>query len=127
MMRWIAVLIMLVLVSSCNNKSSTPSDLIGKDKMADVLGDMMMADEFSIGYFAPDSSKAGRENNAGLYEKVFAIHAISKDQFIRSYKFYEADPIQLKVIFDSVNERFSRLRNGYYPREQKKSKEKIAD
>jgi hypothetical protein len=37
-----------------------------------------------------------------LYEHVFTIHHISKEDFYKSYRYYQQHPDKNKVLFDSL-------------------------
>lgn len=68
-----------------------------------VLWDIIQAERFSVLFLLKDSAKMNVQlEKFKLYEQVFAIHKISKDDFIKSYKYYLSRPDISKVIFDSI-------------------------
>lgn len=109
----IAVFAMLIcgMLSACSSSEKKPADLLPKDKMEKVLWDMVLADRFSSQYLLKDSLKVDvKTETFRLYEEVFAIHKINRDQFISSYKYYLNHPQVLKVMFDSISVRANRDR-----------------
>lgn len=71
-------------------------------KMQAVLWDVMQADEMAEYYSQKDSSFKELSKHADYYQKVFAIHKISKSDFARSMKYYQDHPASLKPILDSL-------------------------
>jgi hypothetical protein len=93
----------LVLVFvACTNKDKVPSDVLPKEKMGKVMFDMIQADRFSSQFLSKDSSKDIRMETFKLYEEVFTLHKITREEFIHSYKFYLSRPDLNKVLFDSL-------------------------
>ena len=68
-----------------------------------VMWDLIKAGEWHIQIIARDSALRNKKEDIRLYEQVFAIHGITKDQFYNSYKYYEAHPVQFKVLIDSLD------------------------
>jgi uncharacterized protein DUF4296 len=46
-----------------------------------------------------------KDKSIELYEQVFRIHNITKNEFQKSLDFYQARPDLLKIIFDSISSR----------------------
>jgi hypothetical protein len=76
-----------------------------------VMWDLMKADEWYLMKTLKDSTVKKQKENIRLFEQVFYIHGITKDRFYNSYRYYEAHPLQMKVLFDSVDQFSSRERN----------------
>lgn len=89
----------------------------GKKKVLDintmklVMWDLLKADEWYVRQTLKDSTVKKKKENINLYNKVFGIHGISKEQFYMSYHFYEAHPIDYKILLDSVETFANRERN----------------
>ena len=85
-------LLFFCFLLSCANRDAIPSGIIPKNEMEKVLWDMIQADQFSKQFIARDSVK--RKNldseTMKLYNEVFQIHHITKDEFQKSYQFYIA-------------------------------------
>lgn len=101
---------------ACTNRNSIPSDVMNQDKMESVMWDMIQADRFSSQFLERDSAakKDIKTENLKLYERVFQLHKISRDEFIRSFNFYLSRPDLNKVIFDSMSARAERRRAELY-------------
>ena len=97
---------------SCTDKDKIPKGVLPKDKMESVLWDMLEAERYRT-TFIKDSSKMKTETFK-LYAEVFAIHKITKDQFIKSYKFYMSRPDIARDMFDSLSTKANRRREDMY-------------
>jgi parvulin-like peptidyl-prolyl isomerase len=67
-----------------------------------VMWDMMKADELYMRILGKDSTARFRKENIRLYEEVLLLHKTTKGQFDSSYKYYEAHPIEFKLLIDSL-------------------------
>ncbi len=108
---------MIVLIAaslSCNNKANVPAGIIAVDKMTSILGDMMLADNYANEFIVLDSLQTRKEENAKFYAQIFSIYGTDRQQFVKSYKYYEGEPATLKLIYDSLYERMNRLRSTHY-------------
>jgi hypothetical protein len=59
-----------------------------------------------------DSSKDQKTETFKLYAQVFELNKISKDEFIKSYKFYMGRPDIAREIFDSLSSQAAKLREN---------------
>lgn len=99
-MKNLLILFFAVFIFSC--KSSVPDDVLPPKKMQAVLWDVMQADAMAEYYAMNDSTFTGLSKHVDYYQKVFSIHKISKEDFIRSLTYYENNPARLKPILDSI-------------------------
>jgi hypothetical protein len=97
----------------CSDKDKIPEGVLPKDKMQMVLWDMIQAERFRES-FIRDSSKDLKAETFKLYAQVFEIHKISKDEFVKSYKFYIGRPDIARVMFDSLATKANRRREEMY-------------
>lgn len=100
-------------VVSCTDKDKIPAGVLPKDKMEKVLWDMIQADRYRES-FVHDSALDLKKEQFKLYAQVFEIHQITKDEFIKSYKFYMSRPDITRVLFDSLATRANRRREELY-------------
>jgi len=100
---------------SCTDKDKIPKGVLGKEKMEKVLWDMIEAERFRE-TFIRDSSKDLKAETFKLYAQVFKIHKVSKEEFIKSYKFYMGRPDIAREMFDSLATRANRRREEMYAR-----------
>lgn len=111
-MKWIAACLLVVIFAACTNNDKIPKGIIGKDKMEKIMWDMLMADRYVNLYITnkKDSTIDKKEDAAEVYERVFRMHGITRDEFIKSYKFYLSRPDITKVLFDSISARADKRR-----------------
>lgn len=90
---------------SCKqNDRRIPRDMLSPKKMQEVLWDMMRADIFVNDYVSKKDSAADKKRESiQLYQQILHIHGISKEEFQKSYAFYQTRPVLLKSIMDSLN------------------------
>ena len=111
----LALPFLVLFAIACTNTTKTPTSVISKQKMEAVLWDLIQADRFSTLFLARDSAEVNISlENIKLYQQVFQVHKISKDDFIKSYKFYLSRPDITKVIFDSIAVKAERQRADIY-------------
>jgi Domain of unknown function (DUF4296) len=107
------IIILLVSVG-CTNQYKVPSDILPKEKMEAVLWDMIVADRYSAAILVKDTTKKIREETFKLYEQVFSIHKVSRQQFIKSFKWYLERPDIAQVMLDSLAAGANRRREEMY-------------
>ena len=96
------LLFIIVISWFCSCKSAVPKDILPPSKMQAVLWDLMQADEMADYYLPSDSSFKGLSKHVDYYNKVFAMHRVSKDVFTKSLKYYQDHPANLKPVLDSL-------------------------
>ena len=97
--------ILSIFLVGCTKKT------IPLNKMKVIVWDMACADELYLEKMNKDSSLIKKKENIRLYEQVFLVHKISKDEFYNSYKFYQEHADQYKILIDSVQDYATRQRN----------------
>ena len=117
----IGIGILCWVLTGCSNKDQAPAGILPKEKMEEVLWDMIQAERFTSTFVAKDSSKNVKTENFKLYAQVFSIHQITKEEFIKSYKFYLSRPDIARVMFDSLASKANRRREEQYQSESKKA------
>lgn len=98
------------------------------------MWDVLQADEMAEYYSLKDSTFRGLTKHVDYYQKVFAIHKITKDDFTKSLSYYENHPAALKTILDSVQKFGERLqkkdslnKNPYGQARRDSNKRKFTD
>jgi hypothetical protein len=100
-------IIALILFFSCTQKTKIPDAILPPDKMEKLLMDMLRAEEF-LNQRQPDSAIVDSFNRIKLYQSVLALHKTTKEDFKKSFTFYEAHPDLLKVVLDSMHNKATR-------------------
>jgi len=103
-MKSFIIFIITVLFFSCSKKEKQNGVLPASD-MKLVLADMIRADMFIMDFVAKDSTKNKKNESIKLYEEIFRIHKISKEQFKKSIDYYENHPADFQPILDSLAQR----------------------
>ncbi|HEY0678466.1 MAG TPA: DUF4296 domain-containing protein [Chitinophagaceae bacterium] len=118
MSRVLLFLIVVVFFTACG-KNDRPDDTLSRTKMENIIWDMVMADEYLQTILLKDTAitdiKAERYK---LYEQVFKLHNISREQFRKSYEYYASRPQDSKVLFDSLSARANRRIEEVYKNPQ---------
>lgn len=96
------VLFGLVILFSCGQKNTVPSGILKPAKMQIILWDVLRADAFTYEFVTKDSSKKPEAENVKLQQQIFAVHKISKDEFYKSFEFYNAHPGLMQPLLDSL-------------------------
>jgi hypothetical protein len=92
------------LLFSCSG-DDIPGDVLDRDRMEDVMWDMMRADEMLSVYSERGATFPGIGQNTELYDKVFRLHGIEKNHFHRSLEYYQSNPDIFQEILDSLKTR----------------------
>jgi hypothetical protein len=114
-MRRASLLIFICFFAACKSPNKMPDDVISINKMKLIVWDMIRAGAFSENKFGkyPDTLKM---KTIEMFQQVFAIYGITKDEFYRSYRYYEEHPDKNKVLMDSVSAYGTRQRQELYKR-----------
>lgn len=110
MYRWIFMVCLALF--ACKGSTDVPNNILGYDQMKETIWDLAQVDEFAATYLIRDSSKNIHKESLVLYQKVFALHKISNDEFTKSYAFYKSHPLQEKILMDSLSQFSGRQRDA---------------
>ena len=104
MRTWLLILYASLLLAACKSRDHIPKNVLPQLKMQKVLWDMIRADQYLADFVVnKDSALNRRTENMQLYQQVFTIHHISKEEFQHSFSFYRSHPALLKIIMDSLS------------------------
>ena len=103
-----------IACSSGNKK--IPKDVLPVDKMKLIIWDLTQAGSYA-NYLKQKDTSIKRLNTAYMAE-VLKMYHISKDDFFKSFDYYQSDPSLNKVLFDSVSAYAQRQRAIIYKRYQ---------
>ncbi len=103
-MKKLLFIILIPIAIACSNKDKLPEDILPRQKMQEVMWDMIRAGEFLNRFvFNRDTSVDNAAESLKWYDKVYRVHNISKSSFEKSYTYYKNHPILLKSILDSLS------------------------
>jgi hypothetical protein len=103
-------LLFTTILFSCGKKEEK-TDVLSQNKMREVMWDMIRADQWVSDLLIKDSSKNKKEESIKLYEEVFHIHRITKDEFKKSLDYYSSRPDLFRPVIDSLAKR----KNDFVP------------
>ena len=92
----------ILLIFSCTQKGKTPDSIIPPKKMEAVFWDIFRADELANQLKTSDSVKTALQHHAELYDQVFKLHNTSKEEFRKSFNYYQSRPDLLKPMLESL-------------------------
>jgi hypothetical protein len=116
-MRIVSGLLAILLVVGCSDKDNIPSGIIRRAEMEKILWDMVQADQYSSMYLIKDSARVNvKMETLKLYEEVFRLHQVSREEFRKSFQYYQEHPELTRNVFDSILARGNRLRAESYSR-----------
>lgn len=96
------VMALMLGLIACSDRQ-VPRDVMEPEKMETVLWDMIRAGEFLNGFVLfRDTFHNNVQESRRWYDKVYELHQISREDFIRSYEYYKQHPRLMKKIFDSL-------------------------
>jgi hypothetical protein len=109
----------LFFVISCKDKDQIPNDILPKEKMQEVLWDLINAGEFLNGYIMIKDSIDKTAESIKIYGQVFQLHHITKEEFDKSYLYYRERPALMKLVLDSLSKQqtISPGQGGYQRKE----------
>jgi hypothetical protein len=116
-MRIVAAWLLILFIVGCTDRTKVPKGIVKQDKMEKVLWDMMLVDRYATSFIMSqprDSFDVKKQQTMDLYEQVFRLNHISREDFIKSYKFYLTRPDLTKTMFDSISSRADRQRDQLY-------------
>lgn len=88
---------------SCVNKDKAPAGILSQEKMKGIFYDLARSDQFVADFVSKDSTLDQKQESLRLYEEVFALHGVKREEFRKSFDYYRAHPDMLKTIMDSLN------------------------
>lgn len=94
---------MLLMLMACSDNRRIPPSIMQLEKFQAVLTDVLLADGLSLERSFKDTAIKITDENAKYFLKVFELHAVSKNDFMKSYNFYLQRPDLLKIITDSIS------------------------
>jgi hypothetical protein len=99
------------LLFSCGSNQPAEGRILSSVKMQDVMWDFLQADAYTEFYLKKDSSKNIFLQNAALQKKIFSLHQITKEDFYKSFDYYNNHSSDMRIILDSVSAKAERKRN----------------
>jgi len=98
------ILLLFILFLSCSEKEQK-KDILPEKEMREVMWDMMRADQYVAAFLLKDSTRNKKAESIKLYEEIFHIHKITREQFKTSFDYYSSQPDLFRPIIDFLAKR----------------------
>ena len=95
-------ILFLFLLFLCACSSDVPKGVMPPSKMEGVLYDVLRADEWVDFASLGDSTFHRISKRTALYDSVFRLNGITKDEYRKSMNFYQSRPDLFKEILQSL-------------------------
>lgn len=100
-----AWLLLLGGMLACGDAERTPSDVLPAEKMRDILLDMNYADvagrdQLVDSTLVNDSVREVKVKT--YYVQILQLHGVTREEFMRSYQFYESHPNRFEAIYKEM-------------------------
>ncbi len=102
------------LLAAC--KGNSKEQLLDINQMKVIVWDMLKADELYTVQQVKDSTFRKQKKNLEYYENIFAYHKINRATFYNAFAYYEAHPLQMRALLDSIDQYATRERNRSFMR-----------
>lgn len=96
------LLFFTVFLAACSSNANRPKDVLPPGKMGAVLYDVIQADEFVDFAKYRDSTYQQLNRRTALYDTVFGLHGVTKNNFKKSLDYYQSRPDLLKDILEDL-------------------------
>ena len=114
-MRSFLIVTIFFLMQACSNKDRLPQGVLPKQRMREIMWDMIRAGEFLQSYvLSKDSTINKAAEHQKWYDKIYEIHKTSRAAFEKSYTYYKAHPMLMKEMLDTLARRQITTRPGAF-------------
>ncbi len=106
MMKRLIPLLFIFLMACKDKLPEVPAGVIPMNKMQHILADMHVADAV-----AQNKAQMGMNEKLLTEEytmQVYNNYNVTREEFLKSYKFYEANPVLMNIMYDSILEDLSK-------------------
>jgi len=98
------ILLSIISFFSCSEKEQK-KDILPEKEMREVMWDMMRADQYVAAFLSKDSTHSKKDESIRLYDEIFQIYKITREQFKTSFNYYTSRPDLFRPIIDSLAKR----------------------
>lgn len=109
------LIVTIFLMQACSDKDKLPEGVLPKQKMREIMWDMIRAGEFLQSYVLPKDSTIDKvAEYEKWHDKIYVIHKTNKAAFEKSFAYYKAHPILMKEMLDTLARRNITSRPGAF-------------
>jgi hypothetical protein len=114
----------IIVCAGCVNNNKVPKGILSKDEMRGLVWDLMQVDTYAQTYIAKDTLKNLKKERTILFQQVFDLHKVSRDEFEKSFDYYMGRPDLTQSIFDTLASRQAQQRQEEARRHQDSIRQK---
>ena len=94
----------ILFLTGCKDKKEASSGILSIARMQAVMWDMVRSSEFLNGFVLfKDTAIDKTARSHKWHDKIFQMHATTKEEFEKSYAYYEKHPGLMRDILDSLS------------------------
>ena len=114
--KFLAIIILFFFVRCTPEDRKIPSEILPLDSMKIIVWNLIEAGDYATSLKEKDSTIKSLDTR--YLTEVLKLHHLTKDEFFKSFNFYQTHPYFNNVLFDSINAYASRQRNQIYKSRQ---------
>ncbi|HEX5153665.1 MAG TPA: DUF4296 domain-containing protein [Parafilimonas sp.] len=107
-----------VFVACMPKEKKIPKDILPIDKMKIIVWQMAEAGAYAEYEKEKKRDTSVKTLSTASLVQVLKLHNLTKEDFFKSFNFYQSRPLLNKELFDSVNSYAQRQRSELYKRKQ---------
>ena len=104
--------LLLLVFSWWGCSEPRPKGVLAPEKMQAVLYDLLRADEMAAQQALKDSAWSRLDTHAGLYQQIFQVQGITREDFQTSLRYYEDRPDELKKLVEDLQQKAEQRQRG---------------
>lgn len=109
---FIAIIVPVFFIRCTPEDQRIPPEILTVDTMKLIVWHLIEAGEYATSLKEKDTSI--KLLNTTYFSEVLKLHHIDKNNFLKSFNFYQSHPYFNNILFDSVNAYALRQRNKIY-------------
>ncbi len=97
----------MLIFLSCNGNSKPPKDILGREKMAEILADIHIAESkvSKMNFRSMDSSVVVFNK---LQQDIWAKYEVDSASYNKSYAYYAANPEAMSSLYEIVTQKLEK-------------------
>lgn len=107
-----SIIVSIVFVYCTPEDKKIPPEVLPVDTMKIIVWHLIEAGDYASSLKEKDSTI--KSLNTIYFSEVLKLHHLDKNDFLKSFNFYQSNPYFNGILFDSINAYASRQRNEIY-------------
>lgn len=111
---WVTVFSSILIFSCAGN--NLPNGVLSLNQMKLIIWDLTRVSQYkeTDDLHAMKDSTAKKKDITLLYQQVFSLHKVNKEDFYKSLNYYQNNPLLNKTLYDTLAAYASRQRGDLY-------------